>query len=87
MKLKEYIEQLQKYNDSMSLDNGVEPDVKFEYHSMPDFNDSKCTTIDCNYQSAVIVTDACPEDYKNNNYNNYVLVSIYADEVKNFKLN
>ena len=34
MKLKEYIEQLQKYNNSMSLDNGVEPDVKFEYHSI-----------------------------------------------------
>ncbi len=87
MKLKEYIEQLELYNTKMFLENGVEPDVKFEYHSMPDFNDKKCITIDCNYQAAVIMTDACPEEFKNNNNNNYVKVSIYADEIKNFELN
>ena len=86
MKLKEYIKQLQLYDHQMSMDNGKEPDVKFEYHSMPDFNDKECITVDCNYQSAVIITSACPEDYKNNNNNNYVLVSIATDEVKNFEL-
>tara|TARA_R100000995_G_scaffold81599_1_gene54551 strand:- start:99 stop:362 length:264 start_codon:yes stop_codon:yes gene_type:complete len=86
MKLTEYIKQLELYNTKMFLENGVEPDVKFEYHSMPDFNDKKCVTIDCDYQSAVIITDACPEEFTNNNNNNYVKVSIYANEVKNFAL-